>query len=127
MRYRIKMMSKDELYITEQDYQKLIKSGAEGLVFIESLKGTINMRSVETILPENIAPKKEQSVGVLHDGTKVIKEFGVWKDAFNPKVTLDASYYPEIASDSVMTEEEWKGQLELQQSAMETIYEHNNK
>lgn len=113
MKYRIKMMSKDELYITESEYQRIISSKAEGLIFIESLKGTVNLRSVETILPEDKVPEKEQTVGVLHDGTKVIKQFGMWQDAFNPKLKLDTSYYPEIASDTVMTEKEYEEKTKL--------------
>jgi len=108
MRYRIKMMSKDEIFITEEEYQKILKSKTDGLIFIESIRGMINMRSVETILPENIAPKKEQTSGVLHDGTKVVKDFGVWRDANNYNVRLDPTYYPEISNDTVMTYEEYK-------------------
>lgn len=108
MRYRIKMMSKDELYITENEYQRLVSSKAEGLVFIESLKGTINLRSVETILPEDQVPQKDVVEGRLHDGTRVVKQFGIWKDATNQDVTLDSGYYPEIASDTVMSENDYK-------------------
>jgi len=106
MRYRIKLMSKDEVYITEEEYQKIISSKATGLIFIESLKGTINLNSVETILPEDQVPEKEITEGYLHDGTRVVKQFGIWKDAVNPNVELDSLYYPEIAMDRVLKKEE---------------------
>ncbi len=107
-KYRIKLMSKDELYIEEAEYQKLIASKAKGLVFISSLKGTVNMNSVETILPADLVPKEELTEGRLHDGTRVIKQFGRWVDQANPNVTLDASYYPEIATDAVVSHEDYE-------------------
>lgn len=109
MHYIIKMMSKAEVFITEEEYQRLIASKASGLVFIESLKGTINLNSVEFILPENLV-KKELSAGRLHDGTRVIKRFGEWKDANNPELHLDSQFYPEILKDEVMSEEQYNSQ-----------------
>ncbi len=52
----------------------------------------------------------EQIDGRLHDGTKVIKLNGQWRDAGDPSLRLDTAYYPEIASDTVMGEEEWQYQ-----------------
>lgn len=109
MRYIIKTMSKTEVFITEEEYQKIISSKASGLIFIESLKGTINLNSVEFILPENLV-KKDLNQGRLHDGTRIIKKFGGWVDANNPGVQLDYSYYPELGTDEVMSEEEYNSQ-----------------
>lgn len=53
--------------------------------------------------------RKELEEGRLHDGTKVIKRFGQWVDAQDHTITLDASYYPEIANDNVLSEEKWQG------------------
>lgn len=107
-KYRIKLMSKDEIYITEPEYQALIKSNSSGLTFIPSLKGTVNLNCVESILPEELVPKKELTEGRLHDGTRVVKHFGVWKDAVDSELTLDAKHYPEVAQDNVFSEEEFK-------------------
>lgn len=107
MRYRVKMMSKDEVYITEEEYQSLISKNAKGLVFVPSLKSTLNMNSIESILHEDAVPEKESTEGRLHDGTRVIKQFGVWRDAVNPNLTLDPRHYPEIANDNVMSEENY--------------------
>jgi hypothetical protein len=112
MKYVIKMMSKTEVTISEEEYQKIIASKASGLVFIESLKGTINLNSVESILPENLV-KKDMSVGRLHDGTRVIKHYGQWKDAFNPDVNLDYGYYPELGTGEIMSEEEYQEKTKL--------------
>jgi len=98
--YIIKMMSKDKIEITQEEYQKIISTQAKGLIFLERLKGSINLNSVESILPEDLV---ESDIGYLHDGTKVIKKFGEWRDASNTEIKLDASYYPEIANDDVKT------------------------
>ena len=94
MQYTIKMMSKTEINITENEYQKLISSKATGLVFIESIKGTINLNSVESILPENIITNKNEMR--LHDGTYAVKKYGIWVDVNNSEVRIDPYYYPEI-------------------------------
>lgn len=50
----------------------------------------------------------EQNTGRLHDGTKVIKRFGEWKDALDPTLKLDTRYYPEIVNDRVLSDDEWE-------------------
>jgi len=107
------MMSKDEVYITEKEYQDLLKANASGLVFFPSLKGTVNLNSTETILPEDKVPKKELTKGRLHDGTDVVKQFGTWKSVYSPEAVLDAGYYPEIARDCVWSEEEYQAVKDL--------------
>ena len=109
-KYIIKMMSKTEVKISQEEYQKIIASKASGLIFIESLKGTVNLNSVESILPEDLV-EKEITEGYLHDGTRVIKRFGVWKDAFNPEVNLDYNYYPELLKDEILSKEEYNKKL----------------
>jgi len=107
--YIVKMMSKDKIDITEEEYQKIIASKASGLIFIERLKGSINLNSVESILPEGLV-QEEIKEGRLHDGTRVIKQFNQWVDASNPEVKLDYSYYPELVNDTVKSEEEYNNQ-----------------
>ncbi len=103
--YIVKMMSKDKIDITEEEYQKIIASKASGLIFIERLKGSINLNSVESILPEELITG-EMTEGYLHDGTRVVKQFGIWVDASNPDVKLDRSYYPELAEDRIFSKKE---------------------
>ena len=61
-----------------------------------------------------VIAKKEITEGRLHDGTRVIKRFGEWVDKHNPDVKLDYSYYPELANDTVQSEEEYSKQLKLE-------------
>lgn len=54
-----------------------------------------------------VIARVRQNSGRLHDGTRVLRVGGVWKDALNPAVVLDPGYYPELASDKVLTDEEY--------------------
>src|SRR5574343_223248 len=49
-------------------------------------------------------PPTKQDEGYLHDGTKVVKKFGIWVDASNPDCKLDYNYYPELSKDEVLSE-----------------------
>jgi len=50
-----------------------------------------------------------QQTGRLHDGTKVKKINGEWRDYDNPFGSkLRTDYYPEITNDTVMSEETWQ-------------------
>lgn len=49
-----------------------------------------------------------ETTGRLHDGTRVKKIKGEWRDYDNPfTINLSPSYYPEILNDTVMSEDEW--------------------
>jgi len=72
-----------------------------------------------------VIAKKEITEGRLHDGTRVIKQFDQWVDKHNPGVKLDYGYYPELATDEVLSEEEYKGKqnLKLESVKTEKLYE----
>jgi len=98
---RIKLMSGDTLNITEEEYKKLGATSSKGLVHISSIGGSVNMSSVESILPDEIAEELEfrnAKEMTLHDGTHAVRKFGSWVDKFSG-ARLDANYYPEIAKD----------------------------
>ena len=46
--------------------------------------------------------------GRLHDGIKVVRKFGRWMLVNQPTIEADTEYYPEIARDEIMSEEEWQ-------------------
>ena len=99
--------------ITEKEAQELMTSEKKGLIGINSLKGVINMSFVSSIIPEDKVDRSKITSGRLHDGTKVIKRFGEWTDANNPAVQLDYGHYPELAEDTVMSEEEYQNKIKL--------------
>jgi hypothetical protein len=110
MKYKIKMSNGDIYTITESEAQGLMSGEKKGLIGINSLKGIINMSFVSSIVPEDKIDHSKMTSGRLHDGTRVIKKYGNWADADNPEVRLDMSYYPELATDEVMSEEEYNNQ-----------------
>lgn len=112
MKYFIITTKEDTIAITEEEHQKL--KGRSGVVFIPSLGEMINLSFIYRIIPETkfldyLKSRRGKSAnGVLHDGTRVIKQFGQWVDAKNPDVKFNAEYYPEIIKDGVMSEEEYE-------------------
>jgi hypothetical protein len=80
--------------------------------------GIVVPKRMVIMYPETNQPidRKEQKVGVLHDGTQVRRHFGEWVDHqsmpddkgnYTP-IRFDLSYYPEIAMDRVATPEEYQ-------------------
>jgi len=57
-----------------------------------------------------IKMKKQDGSGYgrLHDGMRVVKKFGKWVLVNDIKIEADPKYYPEVAKDEVMSEEEWQ-------------------
>jgi len=118
MKYTIIMMSGTKVNITEEDYKSL--ANKEGKVYIPSANTTINTASIETIMPEQdntLQERKNNKIGILHDGTRVIRHFGVWylDGEFHeeggriiPSKRIDPVYYPEVGIDCVPNEKEYK-------------------
>lgn len=106
--YQITMSTGEKYNITDEEAVKIAGlDEMKGLVLIKSIKSYINLSFVVSIVEESKIDRSKMTHGVLHDGTRVIKKFGQWVDANNPDVNLDYSYYPEIANDTVMSEEEY--------------------
>lgn len=105
--YVICFMGGSKTEITEEEYQKL--NGQEGLIFISRLRETINLSSVTRIYPkENEPEEQDHKIGVLHDGSRVIRQFGQWfclngevNEGGIYEVRPDPIYYPEVAKDCV--------------------------
>lgn len=98
----IKMMSGSLFPITEDEFKNLTK--VDGLIYIPSSDQMVNTKSIESIQThENFLKnlKLHSNEGILKDGTRIIKQFGIWKLKNNPDLKLDYSYYPEIAKDEV--------------------------
>lgn len=118
MNFILKTMDGNRFKITQEEYLASLKG--DGLLVFKSCGVTINKSRIESIFPETLADeiedRKTQLTGVLHDGTRVKRHFGEWVDcnmvpddrgSYVP-VKLDPVYYPEIASDSVLTEKEFE-------------------
>lgn len=118
MNFVLKTMDGNRFKITQEEYLASLKG--DGLLVFKSCGVTINKSRIESIFPETLADeiedKKSQITGVLHDGTRVKRHFGEWVDystvpddrGHYVPVRLDPVYYPEIATDNVMTEKEFE-------------------
>jgi len=110
--------TKDEiLKITNQEFKNL--AGKAGLIYVPSLDQYINISFIYRIIPESgyanykKGLKAKMTSGRLHDGQKVIKKFGQWVSLNNPETRIDPKYYPEIAKDDILTEDEWQEKLKI--------------
>jgi len=108
MKYQITMSNGDKYYITEQEAINISKFESKGLILVPSVKGYINLSFVQSVIPEDKIDRSKITSGRLHDGTRVIKKFGEWKDADNPDVYLDPRFYPELLTGDIKTEEEFQ-------------------
>lgn len=87
------------------------------------VRGALIPRSSIALYPDEYWGEKSKQ-GRLHDGSRVVREFGRWVDARNPDVKISLEYYPELARDEVLTESEWqRGKFdELQGEERATAY-----
>ena len=102
----LKTMDKATIYVTDEEAAQIFKAMARGDKAIVVRGNYINASGIGGIYKDDALP--EPTEGRLHDGTRVVKRFGKWEDAQNPHVRLDPGYYPEIATDTVMSERDWQ-------------------
>ena len=122
MIYTIILINGREYDITEQERDSLL--GKSGLIHITSLNITINMASVSVIEPKGLGKVKDRSKiteGRLHDGSRVVKRYGSWYSADNHEVSINPHYYPEIAGDFVVTDDEYETTIKAIERSDEKI------
>ena len=84
-------MGGEKFNISKDDVNQL--SGKSGLVFLSGLNGFINISSISSILPIEIAnPDRKKN----RDGQWCIRKFGQWYLESNQNVRIDLGYYPEL-------------------------------
>lgn len=92
--FKLKMMGGDTFIISKEEAQ--LFSGKSGLIHIPSLGGLINISSISSILPEELANIADNTKRILKNGTRVINKFGQWFLENSPEVKVDLDYYPEL-------------------------------
>lgn len=120
MIYILKTFGGGTIKITEKEFKAIANSGDDEMIYISSIKNLINKKTIAHCYPESqadeIEDKKQQMLGILHDGTLVRRHFGQWVMAYDEvpddngkyvPVKLDPAYYPEIAMDIVPSSEEY--------------------
>jgi len=117
--YIIKFIGGGTLKITKEDFNNLM--GKSGLIGIKSCGQVVNTSSISRILSEEDYEKEKEkenekgsNLGVLHDGTPVIRYFGVWysdgefDENGRPYQRIDQTYYKEVARDCVYTPNQYE-------------------
>lgn len=113
MTYTVNFMDKTSIEITESEFAALMES-QNPLVHFPRLNRGVNKLTISTYGKTDAVDRGQQKVGVLHDGTTVVRQFGQWYDAAGGRdehgrltVTLDPQFYPEVAADCVPTPSEY--------------------
>lgn len=96
-------MSGDKFNISKEEAE--LFSGKNGLVQIPSLGGLINISSIVSILPVEIANQNSDRKQ-NRDGQWCIRKFGQWYLENNPDVRVDLNYYPELKNKEVKSKYE---------------------
>lgn len=120
MNYTIVLFNKKELEVSEDELKRIINAPDNELVHIKRLgmgfnkKGIAHYEPTESKLADE---RKNNKIGILHDGSRVIRYFGVWylDGEFHeeggriiPSKRIDPQYYPEVSKDVVFTPNEYE-------------------
>jgi len=101
------MMDGMRIQLTPAEAAAVDAALAEGADEIVVRGARLNRKCYSGLYPDDLV-RAVSDAGRLHDGTRVIRRFGEWRDADTPDVRLSPAHYPEIARDEVMTEDEWR-------------------
>lgn len=120
MNFIIKLINGGRELLTQAENEALMKDGS---VLCSRNGHYINRTSVSNSYPEGdervVEPEKkqDQKLGILHDGSRVIKQFGEWFSLDGERdekgyysTRLDPVYYPECGRDCVPTVQEFEAE-----------------
>lgn len=102
----LKTMDGVVIPVGEDEAKKIaqaINGGKQSHVLV---RGALIPRSSIALYPDEYWGERAKQ-GRLHDGSRVIREFGRWVDARDSKVQISFEHYPELARDEILTEAEW--------------------
>lgn len=107
MRYKLKLMTGDELMISEELFAKIAAMPSiSGVIKVNELGGLINLSSMVTCLSEDQAAIAEANNSKaikrikLHDGIIAVSKNGIdWTNEYSG-TKIDRLYYPEIGRDN---------------------------
>ena len=107
--YILKTYDGLSLTIKEEEAQKVleaINAGTQKSIIVQNNYFAIS--NISSLTKEEVSEEIDHTIGVLHDGSKVIRQFGVWycldgevTEKGTYSVRPDPTYYPEVALDCV--------------------------
>jgi len=103
-------MDGNKIQLTEPQAEQAKREIQRGVEWLPIAGNFVNVKSISGIYDDEVERRQAKS-GRLHDGTRVVKAFGQWKDADNPNVILSLRNYPELAKDEILTDDEWEREV----------------
>ncbi|MDA2921678.1 hypothetical protein MYX07_00240 [Patescibacteria group bacterium AH-259-L07] len=109
---KVKYSEQDIFELTEQEFKKALSEWNKGRsVFVRRLGASLSpyyrWAGVEPVNP---------NAGYTRDGRKMFRKFGEWRFVECPELKPDLTYYPEIAKDELLTEQEFKNRYLLKKA-----------
>jgi len=113
--YKIITYDKHEFLVSDEVAKKVMTAKAQGAddVFLDG--AYVACSNISGIYPDDVEDRRSQVYGVLHDGSKAIRQYGRWFDPHgsrdehgNYEVSFDPLYYPEVSMDCVPTPSEFE-------------------
>lgn len=103
------------LQVSDEEARTLAKIIAEGKQKSVIIAGNIiAISNISGVWNKSASEETDHTMGVLHDGTRVVKQFGSWfcigqrNDQGHYEVRPDPAYYPEVAMDKVPSVSEYE-------------------
>ena len=104
------------LTISEQEARTLAKIIAEGKQKSVILAGNIiAVSNISGVWNESAKEEQDHTLGILHDGSRVVRQFGQWfclngakNENGHYETRPDPAYFPEVAMDSVPSVQEYE-------------------
>lgn len=112
--FTLKTYDKLSIELTSEEGEAVLARMVDGDEMVIVQGSMIKTSNISGIYNNANEPRGDQKVGYLHDGTRVIKQFGRWvcDDGHMDEeglllTTPSREYYPEVAVDLVATVDEW--------------------
>jgi len=113
--FTLKTYDKITLDLTDGEAKEVLGAMAKGNEMVVVQGCMIKSSNISGIYNNANESRGDQSVGYLHDGTRVIRQFGRWvcddghMDEKGLLLTMPSrEYYPEVAVDLVASVDEWQ-------------------
>lgn len=100
--HKITTFDDQTLYVSDEQAEAVIAAMRAGNKYV-TIDGVITGLAISGIasILEETRVRNMTDLGRLHDGSRVRRVFGEWRDMYNADVRIDPAYYPEVAEDCV--------------------------
>jgi hypothetical protein len=107
--YKLTTIEGYSLKLTQQEADAVLQAMNAGKKTSVIQGNVITLSNVTGMWKEDLKREhdNDHEIGVLHDGSKAVRRFGVWYALNNPEARIDPFYYPEVAMDVVPSVHEW--------------------